>query len=326
MISRFGGPDVLEFLDVPDLRPEAGEVLVRAHSFGVGRPDSLMRRGIYQWMPPLPFNPGNCAAGEIEEIGDDVQTLRVSQRVLISSRDLPQRGGCYKELITVPADAVHLLPDTVRYDDAVCLPNYEVAWAILHQMVGPRTPKTALIMGAAGGVGGALVQLAKRAGLEVFAVVSSEEKAHFAISMGADYVIDRTQDELRTKIMERTFGEGVDLIIDHAGGPALALYPGLLANWGTLVSYGALAGEPTEDVFAALRRNVGKSPSIRCFSMHSYDKDVVGRRRITTLLIELLARNEIRPAIAQRLALKDVRSAHGLLDAGSACGRIIMHP
>jgi NADPH2:quinone reductase len=281
---------------------------------------------VYQWLPALPFSPGNQLAGEIEQLGEGVSGVQVSQRVLVSARDLPQRGGCYAEYVTVPADRVYPLPETVPYEDAVCLANYEVAWAILADMVGPRSPQTALIVGAAGGVGSALVQLAKRAGVMTIALVSSHAKASFALAMGADHVVDRDSDCLREQVFELTAGAGVDLIVDHAAGPAFTKYIGMLANWGTLVSYGALAGNPTDDLFAALRDNIGRSPSVRCFSIHSYDRDNAARRRTVSQLIDSLAKHEIRPAIARSYPLSKVRDAHKLLEEGAACGRIVMYP
>ena len=326
MISRYGDPEVLDLVDVPKVAPKEGEVLVRAHALGVGRPDALMRRGVYQWLPSLPFSPGNQLAGEVEQLGSGVSDLRISQRVLVSARDLPQRGGCYTEYLAVPADRVYPLPEAVPYEHAVCLANYEVAWAILADMVGPRSLRTALIIGAAGGVGSALVQLAKRAGMMVIALVGSRAKASFALSMGADDVIDRDTDRLREQVLELTAGAGVDLIIDHAAGPAFTKYIGMLANWGTLVSYGALAGNPTDDLFTALRDYVSRSPSIRCFSIHGYDGDNAARRRTVFRLLDLLAKDEIRPAIARSYPLSKVRDAHKLLEEGAACGRIVMYP
>ena len=87
--------------------PRANEVLIKAEAFGVGQPDALIRKGVYKWMPPLPANPGNDLAGRIAGIGPGVSGFAAGQKVLLSARDLPQRGGCYAEYIAVPADAVH---------------------------------------------------------------------------------------------------------------------------------------------------------------------------------------------------------------------------
>ena len=116
-------------------------------------------------MPPPPANPGNDVAGQIEAIGAAVTEVSVGQRVLLSARDLAQRGGCYAEDATAPADAVHVLPENVAFEDAVRLPNYQVAWALLNNCGASTPPHSALVIRRwAGGVGTSLVQLAKIAG------------------------------------------------------------------------------------------------------------------------------------------------------------------
>jgi NADPH2:quinone reductase len=100
----------------------------------------------------------------------------------------------------------------------------------------------------------------------------------------------------------------------------------VLANWGMLVSYNALSSMPDKDLLSEMRAHVGKSPAVRCFSFHSYDHDPEGRRRLMRAVIGLLADGAIRPAIGARFNLGEVRQAHVLIDAGTALGRIVMHP
>src|SRR5205809_2471660 len=164
LVHRPGGPDALQYQDVPQPAPGETEVLIRAMAFGVGQPDKLIRSGVYKWMPPLPANPGNDVAGYIEAAGAHVTGMSVGRKALLSARDLAQRGGCYAEYVAAPADAVHALPENVAFEDAVCLPNYQVAWALLHNCGSSTPPHSALVIGAAGGVGTSLVQLAKLAG------------------------------------------------------------------------------------------------------------------------------------------------------------------
>ena len=99
-----GGPEVAELVELPVPQPGAGEVRVRAMAIGAGGPDVLIRNGTYKWMPPLPAIPGNEMAGVVDAVGAGVTALHVGQRVLVSARELPQRGGCYAEAICVPAD------------------------------------------------------------------------------------------------------------------------------------------------------------------------------------------------------------------------------
>jgi NADPH:quinone reductase len=320
-----GGPEVLEVCDAPVPEPSDGEVLIEAEAFGVGQPDVLIRKGIYKWMPPLPANPGNDLAGRIARVGNGVSGLAVGQKVLLSARDLAQRGGCYAEAAAVPADAVHVLPERVDTERAVALANYQVAYALLHETAGPRVPKSVLVIGAAGGVGSALVELAKLAGMMVIGTVSGPQKAAFARARGADHVINYRERSVPEAILELTGGGGVDLILDHVGGPAFTEHLAALANWGTLVSYNAFTGLPDRDLFAEMRAHVGKSPAVRCFSFHSYDNDRAGRRRLMQVVIRLLAEGAIRPAIGARFSLVQVRRAHELIDAGTVLGKIVMH-
>jgi NADPH2:quinone reductase len=292
----------------------------------VGQPDALIRKGIYKWMPSLPANPGNDLAGRIAGLGRAVSGFAMGQRVLLSARDLPQRGGCYAEHVAVPAEAVHALPEGVDPEQAAALANYQVAYALLHETTGPRVPKSVLVIGAAGGIGSALVQLAKHAGMAVIGTVSGSEKADFARAMGADHVINYRRQPVPEATLDLTGGKGVDLVLDHVGGPPLAGYLAALANWGTLVSYNAFSGMPDKDLFAEMRTHVGKSPALRCFSFHSYDHDRDGRRRVMGAVIERLATGAIRPAIGARFPLSEVRAAHTLLDAGTALGKIVMRP
>ena len=180
LVRRPGGPEALEYSEV--LLPGLGEgdVLIRARAFGVGQPDRLIRSGVYKWMPPLPANPGNDVAGFIEAVGRQVTGIAIGQKVLLSARDLARRGGCYAEYVAAPAEAVHLLPEGVDFEAAVCLANYQVAWALLNHCGSSTPPRSVLVVGAAGGVGSSVVQLAKLAGMKVIGTVSTPEKAAFA--------------------------------------------------------------------------------------------------------------------------------------------------
>ena len=324
LVRQPGGPDALEVVELPVPTPGAGQVQIRAEALGVGQPDVLIRRGVYKWMPPLPANPGNDVAGHISALGSGVEGLRVGEKVLLSARDLSQRGGCYADYVVAPADAVHVLPDDVDLQAAVCLSNYQVAYALLQECRHPRAPASVLVIGAAGGVGTALVQLAKLAEMTVIGTVSTDEKAAFARRHGADHVIFYRSEDVVARTRELTDGAGVGLVLDHVCGPEFASYLGVLGKWGTLLSYNAFAGLPEENLMAAMRNHLDICPAVRCFSFHIYDHDREGRRALMRNVIEALSRNAIKPAISAVLKLEDVRQAHTLLEQGSALGKIIM--
>ena len=186
-----GPPNVLQCLDVPVPEPKPDEVLIRAHAIGVGMPDVLIRAGTYNFMPPLPATPGQELSGTIEKIGVGVTTRRPGQRVYASARERPHRGGHYAEFVVAPAEATYILPESLDLDVAAALANYQVAYHIFNDATRPQKGQTVLIYAAAGGMGSALIDLAKMAGLIVIGVVSSEEKARFARDLGADHTINR---------------------------------------------------------------------------------------------------------------------------------------
>jgi NADPH:quinone reductase len=326
LIRRTGGPEVLELADVEQPRPRRGEVLVRAAAIGVGWPDVQIRSGRYQWMPALPTSPGSDLAGVVEAIGDGVTQLRVGQKVLISARDLTQRGGCYAEFIAVPEAAPHTLPDNVDLDAAVCLPNYQVAWAMLHDAVGPRPVKSVFITGAAGALGSAAIQLARHAGMAAIGSVSSPEKAAFALSQGATHVVTYKSENEAERVLQLTDGRGVDLVLDHVAGPTVVDKLKMLAPWGTLLSYSALGGLAETDLFRELRRQPARCLAVRAFSIHAYDHEPVRRRQIMAEVIKLLADGAIKPAIGARLPLGDAPLAHAMIEAGASMGKIVLRP
>ncbi len=147
-------------------------------------PDVLIRdKAPYSFMPPLPATPAQELAGTIEKIGIEVTTRRPGQRVYASARERPHRGGHYAEFIVAPAEATYLLPDGVEFDAAAALANYQVAYHMFNHAVRPQMGQSVLIYAAAGGMGNALIDLAKMAGLIVIGVVSGEEKSRFVRSL-----------------------------------------------------------------------------------------------------------------------------------------------
>ena len=216
-----GPPSVLQCVDVPIPEPKPGEVLIQAQAIGVGIPDTLIRAGTYDFMPPLPATPGTELSGTIEKVGPGVTSRQPGQRVYKTARERPHRGGHYAEYVATLAEATFLLPDNVDLDAAAALANYQVAYHIFNDAVRPQKGETVLIYAAAGGMGNALIDLAKAAELIVIGVVSSEEKARFARDLGADHVINRKTEKIGERIREMTLERSVDIIIDPVAGPTI---------------------------------------------------------------------------------------------------------
>jgi NADPH2:quinone reductase len=321
-ISASGGPEVLDYVELPDPVRGDGEVLVRAHAIGVGKPDVLFRTGVYRWRPPLPAVPGAEMTGTIEALGRGVTQLRVGQPVLVYRFS----GGGYAEKIAVPASEVTPLPDGIDLDDAVSIPNFQVAWALLNEAARGVAAKTVYVNGAAGGIGCAVIQLCRLGGISVIAGASSVEKCAFARAQGATHTIDYSRENTVERVREFTGGRGADLILDHIVGKDFTDNLKMLAPMGLIVSFNALGGLPEKDLFKEMRAHLPLSPAVRCFTMHSFDHDPEARARIASNTIALFAAGKVTPPIHARLPLSEARRAHEMLDARATLGKIVMKP
>jgi NADPH2:quinone reductase len=320
-----GPPGVLQCLDVPIPEPKAGEVLIRAHAIGVGIPDTLIRAGTYSHMPPLPATPGTELSGTIEKVGAGVTSRRPGERVYATARERPQRGSHYAEYVATPAEATFVLPDGVDLDAAAALANYQVAYHIFNDALRLRAGQGVLVHAAAGGMGNALIDLAKAAGLLVIGVVGGEAKARFARDLGADHVIDRKRENVAERIKAITGARGVDAIIDPVGGPSIPGNVALLAPCGTLVVYGGLGGKAQLDLQPTLRLS-GNSPAVRQFTIHTWDHLVEERRAGMRALIDMLAAGKLHPRIHGSLPLAEAARAHELLESGAVLGKLLLRP
>jgi NADPH2:quinone reductase len=326
-MQKGGGPEVLEVAEKPLPEPAAGEVRVRAQAIGISAADTLVRKGIYNWMPPLPATPGNEMAGVVDALGPAVSGVRIGERVLVSSRELPFRGGCYAEAICVPAAALFRLPGAIAPSDAVSLPNYQLAGALLYHS-GIVKPRSIVSYGASGGVGSALLQLAKGDGMQAIGIVSSEDRRAFARRAGIEDVLIRGKDDLRERVMALTGGRGVDVVY-ALGGPTAAFVANLdlLAPLGTVVSFGPLGGPmPDADIYGELRKRAGHSLGVRTYSIHTVDEDHALRRGLMQRAIELMAAGRLRPPPPTVLPLSEARRAHELMEAGRTLGKIVLAP
>jgi len=322
-LHRTGGPEVLQLDEIDRPTPGPGQILVKAHSIGVGIPDELIRDGRYPWMPELPTIPGLEMSGHVEALGDGVTRHQIGDPVVVSV--IPTRS-CYAEYLTVDADWAFPCPASIDLADAACLTNYRVAHRILHTAARVRAGDSVVIVGAAGGLGSALVQLANDADLVTIALVRSETKAAFTRELGADHVIDSRKEDVNARIMDITGNRGVDFIIDPVGGDQFVGQLDLLAPVGTLILYGLIDGLPTDDVFAAQCQRWGRSPAVRMFSIHSYDERPDETGRDLAMLMEMIGTGRIKPAIFATLPLEAAEEAHVQLQDGKVLGKIVLQP
>ncbi len=326
-IQRTGGPEVLEYVELPTPKANASQVLVRAHTIGVNMPEVFVRRGTYRWSPPLPAIPGIEMSGIVEAIGADVLGYRVGQPVYVSARELSQRGGCYAEYIAVDQQALYALPESLDLEAAAALSGYQVAWHLLNNATRGFRFDSVLVTAAGGGIGSACVQLARAAGKRVIAVAGSDEKVTFALSQGAEAAINYRTEDVTARVKELTQGRGVDLLLDSVAGKEFPHLFDCLAILGMLVLYGHLGGGPdSAAVFDAMEKQPGRSVALRLFSMHAFDHDPQSRRECTAALLDLLGRRAIKPVIHERLPLARAARAHELLESGTVIGKVVLKP
>ena len=325
-ITETGSPEVLKYIELPTPRPGPGEVLVKAHAIGVCMPEIYVRQGVYAWMPPLPVIPGIEMSGTVVETGSGCSKLRVGQRVFVCAREFKDRANCYAEYITGPEHSIYPVPEGVDLDQVAGLANYQVAWHLLNSALKGYQYESALVIAAAGGVGTALVQLAKAYGKRVIGVTSSAERAAFVRAQGAEHVIDRKHGSVVEQTLELTRRRGVDLILDCVGGPQMTALFDALDRFGMLLLYGRIEGPVTGNIYEAIHRKPWRSGAFRYFTMHTLDDWPELRAQCTHDLLRLLAEGKIRVPIYDRIPLAEASRAHRLFESGNVMGKLIMKP
>ncbi|MEM9558006.1 MAG: NADPH:quinone oxidoreductase family protein [Acidobacteriota bacterium] len=211
---EYGSLENLEWREVDEPEPGKGEVLVDVRAAGVNFPDLLLVRGQYQARPDTPFVPGGEAAGVVAAVGPGVERVRVGDRVIAMGL-----VGAWAERWVVPAAATLPIPDGVSFDVAAGVAIvYGTSYYALKQRAALREGEKLLVLGAAGGVGLATVELGKALGAKVIAAASSPEKLDAAEAAGADLRVDYSTESLKDRVKELTAGRGVDVIYDPVGG------------------------------------------------------------------------------------------------------------
>ncbi len=214
----FGPPEQLVFTDVPSPKAIEGQVVIRVRACGVNFPDTLIIEGKYQFKPPFPFSPGGEVSGTIMEVGAGVEHLKPGDKVF----SMTGHGGFAEEVVASAASTL-LMPDGMDFVTAAStMYTYGTSYHALKdranlQPDGGNGPQTLLVMGAAGGVGLAAVQLGVLMGARVIAAASTDEKLAVCRDMGAAETINYTTEDLRDRIKQLTAGQGVDVVYDPVG-------------------------------------------------------------------------------------------------------------
>lgn len=252
-IARPGGPEVLTPVLLPVPVPGDGEVLIRVAASGINYPDLLQRRGLYEVPGDASPLPGLEVSGEIAALGASATMHRSGDRVMALCN-----GGGYAEYVAVPEGQVLPAPDDWTLPSAAALP--ETFFTIEQTLVmraGMEKGMSALVHGAAGGIGGAALQIARALGARPIAVVSNAEKARYARTIGAAEIITHTSEDFVARTLELSGGKGADRIVSIAGGDILGRNIAASANGGAIVQLAGLSGSKSEiDIGQVLRRNL----------------------------------------------------------------------
>lgn len=320
-VHRHGTPyDALRLDEVPTPQPAAGEVRVLVEAIGLNFPDLLLCRGAYQERPDLPFTPGFEAAGTVVD-ADGATPYRNGQRVIVVP-ELPD--GALQESLTVPAAQLYPIPAGLPVRTAAALHiAYQTAYVALHHRAGLRPGETVLVLGAAGGVGSAAVQLAHAFGARVVAAATGAGRAAACRRLGADETVDLAgTGDLATAVLDRTAGYGADVILDVVGGSAFDQARRCIAFEGRLVVLGFAGG-----TIAALPTNhlLLRNYSVVGLHLAAYRRrDPALLRRTHDSLLGLYARAAIGPPVGAVLPFERAPEALDLLSRREVVGRIVL--
>lgn len=319
-----GGPETLEWTEMPTPAPGKGQVLVRVRAAGLNFPDTLIIRDLYQMKPPRPFAPGGEIAGDVEAVGEGVKGLSVGDRVLA----LTGHGGFATHTL---ADAVKVIkiPDDMPYEDAACfIFTYGTSHHALKDRAELKAGESVLILGAAGGVGAAAIELAKAAGAKVIAAVSSEDKAAFCRDLGADETLiypremDRDAQKAFSNDIKALSGKaGVDVVYDAVGGDYAEPAIRALAWKGRFLVVGFPAGIPKIPLNLTLLKG---SQIVGVFWGASVMMEPEGHTENMKELFAMYAEGKVKPRISASFPVEQAAEALNLMQDRKVLGKVVL--
>ena len=315
-VSEFGGPETLRVQDVPDPKPDSGQVLVRVKAAGINPVDTYIRSGTYARKPNLPYTPGTDAGGIIEAVGPNVKHFKVGDRVYTNG----SVTGVCAELAICEESRVHHLPSKISFAQgaAIGVP-YGTAYRALFQRGRGKAGETVLVHGATGGVGIACVQFARAAGFTVIGTGGTDKGRAVVVEQGAHHVLDHGAPDYEKRLMDITGGRGVDLITEMLANVNLAKDLTLLAPGGRVVVIG---NRGTIEINP--RDAMAREASILGLTLFAAtDADL---REIYAATIAGLENGSIRPIVRQELPLAEAPRAHQLVMESGALGKIVLVP
>jgi NADPH2:quinone reductase len=318
--KAWGPPDDLELQDLPDLVPGPGEVAIDVRAAGVNFPDVLTVQGKYQVKPPLPFTPGNEFAGVVRALGEGVRGLAPGDRVIGFTQT-----GAFAQQAIAPAAALMPMPPGMDFDTAAAI---TLTYGTSHHAVVDRgqlkAGETMLVLGAAGGVGLAAIEIGKALGARVIAAASSAEKLEVCREHGADVLIDYTKEDLREALKAATGGKGPDVIYDPVGGPYSEPALRSVAYRGRHLVIGFAAGEIPKLPWNLM---LLKSASVvgvfwGDFARREPQKNLAAMRE----MLGWMAEGKLKPLVSKRYALAETAQALNDMAERKVTGKVVIVP
>ena len=314
-VHEFGPPEVMRLEDVPDLRPGAGQVVVRVKAVGVNPADTYTRSGTYARKPTLPYTPGVDGAGVIEAVGEKV-TLPVRMRVYISGT----LTGSYAEQALCDEFDVHPLPEKLTFSQGagVNVP-YATAYRALFQRAHALAGETVLVHGATGGVGIAAVQIARAAGMKVIGTGGTAKGRELVLQQGATQVFDHTTPDYLNQILAFTSGRGVDVILEMLANVNLGKDLEILSPGGRVAVIGSRGRVEINP-----RDTMSRDAAI--LGMLLWNTPRQDAIRIHSALSAGLENGTLRPVVGKEMPLADAPRAHEAVMQPGAYGKIVLIP
>jgi NADPH:quinone reductase len=319
-LQEFGGPEVLEIVEIERPVPTGREVLVEIKAIGVNYADTARREGQYVVKTPLPFIPGAEIAGVVVAVGEKVTTVKPGTRVVT----LIESGG-YSEFALADERSLIPLPEQLDFRNAAALPLQGLsAYHVLKTMGRLEKGETVLVHAAAGGVGTLAVQLAKLFGAgKIIATASSAEKLKLARQMGADVLVNYTESNWVEQVLEATGGKGVDVALEMVGGDVFNKTLKCLATFGRLVVFGAASGLQSKMYPSSL---MARNQSVIGFFLPQIMRKPELLQPSLVELLTYLGEGKLKLTIGGVFPLEDAAEVHRLLQSRKTTGKLILEP
>jgi NADPH2:quinone reductase len=321
-IREPGGPDVLEWAELPDPTPGPGEVLVDVAASAVNRADLLQRQGFYAPPPGASEVPGLECAGTVAALGDGVTGWQVGDEVCALLA-----GGGYAERVVVPAEQLLPVPKGVDLVAAAGLPEVAcTVWSNVVQLAKLAAGEVLLVHGGASGIGTCAIQVGKALGATVAVTAGSDDRLARCRELGADIVVNYREEDFVAAVRAATGGRGADVVLDNMGASYLARNVDVLATGGRLVVIGLQGGLKSElnlGTLLAKRASVAAT-SLRARPVHGADGKAAIVADVRERLWPLIEQGTVRPVVHTTLPLHEAAEAHRLLEAGGVFGKILL--